>query len=108
MHQRLPILFIRLGRRRFGARLRDQQALHGAPGRHAAPEQARRKHTRVVDHQQIAAAKQVGEGDEGGMRDSAGITAQTEQPAGAPFRRRLLGDELGRKIEIELADVHPQ
>jgi hypothetical protein len=40
------------------------------------------------------------------MRDGSGVAIENEQPRGAPLRRRLLRDEIGGKVELEIADIH--
>jgi hypothetical protein len=40
------------------------------------------------------------------VRDRTGRTIQVQQARAAALGRRLLRDELGWKIEVEVADVH--
>jgi hypothetical protein len=40
------------------------------------------------------------------MGEPAGSPIEDEQSRVAPFGRRLLRDQLRRKVEIEIADVH--
>jgi len=67
-----------------------------------------RKDLGVVDDEQIASAQQTGEGADDGMRQRPIVAMEMQQPGGAAFGRRLLRDQLWRKVEVELADVHPR
>ena len=75
-------------------------------GRRASAEQARRKNARVVDDNQIAGEQKPGKRRDVRVREGAGGAAKTQKTRPGAGRRRLLGDQLGRKVEVELADVH--
>ena len=64
------------------------------------------KHTRVVDDKQVAGPENVNDVAEHCVLDRAGVAMQHEQSRAAALGRRLLSDELIRKIEIEFCDVH--
>ena len=86
---------------------RDQQALDRAAAWDAAAEQAGGEDLRVVDDQQISRA---------GAAPAASLTrcARLRRSPGpgaaaAPvprIGRRFLGNQFGRKLEVEVADVH--
>jgi hypothetical protein len=40
------------------------------------------------------------------VRDDAGSAVELQQTGTAALRGRLLSDELRRKIEVEIADIH--
>jgi hypothetical protein len=82
-----------------------KQTLDGAAARHAPAEQARRKYPRVVDDDKVAWMQTLGQRRDVCMRDIAGLSIEMEQPRAAP-PRRFLRDQIGREIEIELADLH--
>ena len=86
----------------------DQQALDGAAAGDATAEQARWENARVVDHEHVAGAKQIGQRADRGMRHGSGDAIEVQQPRGAAIRGRLLRDQFGGKVEVELADVHPR
>ena len=80
----------------------QQQALDGAAARHAAAEQPRGEHARVVDDEQIARAQQRREIADGAVPARAGDAVEHQEPRGAA-RRGLLRDQLVRKVEVEIA-----
>ena len=86
----------------------NQQAFDGAAGGNAAAQQARRKDARVVDHQEVAGRQAVGQLREAAVRDGARYPIEVKQPRRASVGGRLLGDQAGRQVEVEVADVHPQ
>ena len=77
----------------------DQQ-LDLATGRLGA-EQARLDDPGVVEHQQVARVKQVGQFVKDAV-DRLGVCA-VEQPGAAAFRRRVLRDAFRREREVEVA-----
>jgi len=80
MHERIPSVVIQL---------RKQQTLSGAAARYARAEQARGKHFRIVDNQDVAFTEQIREARHVGVLDLAGASAQHEQ-----LRRTSLGRSL--------------
>jgi hypothetical protein len=85
--------------------LSHEQALDLAPARVTAADQARREHTGVVQHQQIACAQVPPQVREHRMLDRRSAAGQDEQ-AGASALRGLLRDQLVRQIEVEVGNVH--
>jgi hypothetical protein len=63
-------------------------------------EQARLDHLRVVEHQQVAARSSEGRSLEDAVDRS--VAHAIEQTRGAAFGGRVLGDQLGREVEIEI------
>ena len=104
MHQRLPDHGV--SRCRIPTDRPDQETLDRPAGRRAPAEQARRKNARVVDDNQIAGEQKPGKRRDVRVREGAGGAAKTQKTRPGAGRRRLLGDQLGRKVEVELADVH--
>ena len=105
MHQRFPAFARRCRRSRVEPR--DQQTLDGAAARHTTAEQPRRKHSGVVDDEQIArleAARQAPRSVECTSR--SGRSRQVQQTRAAAVGSRFLRDQLGRQIEIEVANEH--
>ena len=86
----------------------DEQALHCATAGHTTADQTRRKHSRVVHDDDIAGLKQFGELADGGMGDRPGRPIEVEQSRGAALAGWFLRDQVGGKIEVEVADVHPR
>ena len=70
------------------------------------PEQPRREHARVVDDEKIAGAQEVGQRLDAGVCRRAAGAIDDEQARPAAIGGRLLRDEVGGKVEIEVADVH--
>ncbi len=95
--KRLPVLV---------AAAAQEQAFDGAAARHAPAEQSSRKHARVVDHQEVAGREVIGQRRETAVCDVAGRAIQVEEPRRAPIGGRFLGDQFGRQLEVEVADVH--
>ena len=85
----------------------QQQALHRPAARHPAAEQTRGKHARVVDDDEVARGEKVGQRREPSMCNGAGRAIQVKEPRRAPIGGRLLRDQAGRQVEVEIADVHP-
>src|SRR5262249_45927248 len=69
-------------------------------------EQPRRKDTRVVDDQQIAWSQPIGQRANRRVMDGAALAIEVKKTGRRPLGRRLLRDEIGRQLEVELADVH--
>ena len=85
MHQSFPEFGKRVPRIS-GSQSSHQEALHGAARRHAVSEQARGKHARVVDDDEVARAQEVGQRTDCGMRDGSAVAAKVQQP-----RSRAIG-----------------
>ena len=68
--------------------------------------QSRREHARVVDDQEIPRAKQRRQLGEAPMLHALARAVEHHQPAAAAFRRRLLGDQFVRKIEVKVGCQH--
>ena len=112
MHQRFPD-FIRRRRRcapggpaRFGRFTANEQALHRAAARHSSAHQARGKHARVVDDDEVARLKESRKVDDASVCDASGRAIQMKQPRSRTLGGWFLGDQLGREVEVEIADVH--
>jgi hypothetical protein len=86
----------------------DEQALHGAAAGHTTPDETRRKHPCVVDDDDIAGLQQLGKLADCRMRDRPGRSFEVQQSRGAALGGRFLRDQVGGKIEVEVADVHPR
>ena len=97
MDQRFPAIL---------GRPRHQQAFDVAPARQPAPQQARRKHPRVVEHEQIAASEMPRKRGNRGVFDRAGAARQHEQSRSSALGGRVLGDEIGRQFEGEVRNQH--
>ena len=50
--------------------------------------------------------QQAGEIADGSMLDSAAAAIETQQPRGRAIRGRLLRNQFGGEIEVEIPDVH--
>src|SRR5688572_10965637 len=88
---------------------RPQQTLEqklDAPTRRLVPDDTRRQHTRVVEHEQIAGAEQRRQVGEQPILDTARGTVEHEQAARAPLPERRLRDQLRRKFVVEVAALH--
>ena len=72
----------------------------------AVPEQARRNHARIVDHDEFVAAKQVREFAEMAVLPRAGRAIEQQHPRGVALLERPLRDALRRQVEIKFAQVH--
>src|SRR4051794_32943625 len=71
-------------------------------------EQACRKHARVVDDEQIAGTEQFWQRRHRRVSDWTAAAGQIEETSRPALGGRLLGDQFRRKLEVELADVHPR
>ena len=97
VHERLPAVLVET---------RDQQALDRTAARHPVAQQARRKHPRVVDDQQVARAEKRGQVADRRLRGRAGGSIEGEQARPVPLRRGLLRDRIIGQFEIEVGNVH--
>ena len=97
MHQRVPPIILEL---------RQQKTFHGAAARRPMAKEARRKHSGVVDHEEIALAEELGQPPDVGMLGAAGPFMQNQELRCAALRRRRLRNQVRGQIEIEGGDVH--
>ena len=77
------------------------QDLHRAAGV-LAPVQPRRQHAGVVEHQQVAGAKEVGQLAEHAVLARLRRHVEQQHAAGRTFGQRGLRDQLGRQFKIEI------
>jgi hypothetical protein len=75
--------------------------LHPAAGFLAA-EQARGNHPGVVEDQQVARGQQSRQIAKSRIRHDPAVPVEAQQAAGRTLRQRLLRDQLGRQIEMEV------
>ena len=71
-----------------------------------ASQQTGGEHTAVVYNQQIVGAEACGKLGKLPVLVLASRLLQMEHPGGAPIGQRLLGNQLFRKIKIELGNLH--
>jgi hypothetical protein len=83
-----------------------QQTLHGTSARHAMSEEPGGKHAGVIQHQPVAAVQELRKLAEHRVRDGTGAPVEHEQARLTALSRRMLSDELLRKLEIEVGDAH--
>ena len=81
-----------------------QQHFHSAAAGFGAM-QASRQHPAVIHHQQITSAQQARQIGKVPVHESP-VRAKLQQPAGRAFRQRLLGNQLGGQLEIEVGGIH--
>ena len=62
-------------------------------------------HARVVHHQEIVGAQQGGQIGKFAVVQRAG-RLDVQQPAAAAHRGRKLGNQVGRKVEVEIGNTH--
>jgi hypothetical protein len=84
----------------------QQQALGSATSREAPADQPRWKDASVVDDDQIARLEERRQIGKRVMRDATRRPAQAQETRSTSFSRRLLRDEIGGEIEVELGDAH--
>ena len=90
------------------AEIADQQRLdrhvlpHPFPGPHAL--QPRRDDPGVVEHEEVAAPQQAGQGTHRAVVQR--LARDVEQPRGVARGDRPLGDQIVRQREIEKVDAH--
>ena len=87
--------------------LTEEKTFNSASTRNAMAKQARRKHLRVVQDQEIPWLKEVGDLHESRVFDAIAVPSQHKQTRRSPYVWRFLGDQLIGKIEIKVGDVHP-
>ena len=68
--------------------------------------EARRDNPAVVEDEEIAGPQNFGQVAEEVIAVFSGAAVETEHAAGAANRRRRLGDEFFRKIEMEVRYTH--
>jgi len=91
---------------RFSGGAADQQTLDDTAARDAAAKEPRRKHPRVVHDDEVAGAQQLRQVRDRPVLDRTAAAVEAQQTGRAALRDRLLRDELGRQIEVEVADEH--
>ena len=89
-----------------GAPTLQQKALDSAATGKTMPSQPRWKDAGVVQHDEVAAGKKAVERRASAMSDAARLAVQHHQPRPCPLGRRMLRDQLGREIEIEIRYEH--
>lgn len=68
--------------------------------------QSGRKHTRVIENQEVVPAEQLGKVSEAAIAYPARIPRQVEQPRGRAIGERFLGDEPLGKMVVEFCNPH--
>ena len=86
--------------------LANQQAFNSPAAWKAMPQQARRKHFRIVQNQKIAVAQVLGKVREDRVLDLPAVSMQHQQARIAPLGGRLLRNQLIGKVEVEVAGHH--
>ena len=71
------------------------------------PSSLRGKHPRVVDDHKVTRKEQIRQRRNECVAEVIAGAIEQQQAGAAALWSRILGDELRRKIEIELADIHP-
>ncbi len=84
-----------------------EEALDCPAARDPPPQQPRRKDPRVVHDHEIAGAQALGQRCYGGMNKRSRLPIDVQQPRSRTLDRRPLRDELGREVEIEVPNLHP-
>ena len=80
----------------------QQQHLHRAACRHAVPQQPRRQHTRIVQHQTVSEPQQLRDLIKMPVSDLARRSVERHQPRRAPVGQRRLRDQLLRQRIIKI------
>ena len=70
--------------------------------------EARGKDAGVVEDEEIAGGEELREFGEEMVGEGAGVAREREHARGAACGGRMLRDELGRKIVVEVGDEHEQ
>ncbi len=86
--------------------LAQQEHLDRAAGLVLEAEKPRGKHSRVVDDQHVAFAQVLRQVREGAMVDLSARALEHQQAAGVARLGRLLGDEPGGKVVVEVVGQH--
>ena len=108
MHQRFPHPARRsVWRRRDPviAERRKQETLDAPAARHPVAQQPCREHTRVVHDEEIAGVEELRKRRDGGVLDAACRAREEQQPTLSTLAR-LLRNQLGRKLVVEIRNVH--
>jgi hypothetical protein len=85
-----------------------QETFDGASARNTTTEQASRKHASVIDHEKVAWLEQQRQRRDGrGSHEPRGPRQEQQTRVRAIGKRRLC-DQFRGKIEVELADEHPE
>ena len=72
------------------------------PAGFLAPEQARRQHTGIVEHEQVTRPQQIGQFTKLAIDHGLAGHVELKQTTGRALGKRLLGNQLGRQIEMEI------
>jgi hypothetical protein len=70
------------------------------------PEQSRRNHTSVVQHQQVIRTQEIREVSESKINVFARTPLEVEHACGCPIGQWALCDEFFREVKIEVRDEH--
>ena len=62
---------------------------------------------RIVEHQQIVRAQQLGKVAKGAIFQKLGAAIHVQQARGSTVGQGPLGDQLRRKVVVKLGDQHP-
>jgi len=84
----------------------EQQDLHGPTTSPFSTAEAGGDDFGVVENQEIARTQPVPEVGEGRVMPLAGLTFDDQQARGIPLWSRVLSDQLGGKVEVEIGDQH--
>jgi hypothetical protein len=84
----------------------EEEDLHGATTIHFSTSEPGGDDLGVVEDEEIARLEPLPEVGEGGVIAAVGVTFEDEQAGGIPLRSRVLGDQLGGKMKVEIGDQH--
>ena len=84
----------------------DEQALDRAAARQPVAQQSRGSTARVVDDHKVTRKEEIRQRCNECVAEMTARAIEQQQTRAAALWSRILGDELGREIEIELADIH--
>jgi hypothetical protein len=84
---------------------RHEHELHGRSPR-IAGQDSRRDHARLVHNQAVTRPEKIGKIGEAMVAEALPGAVHEEKTRRVSYRRRLLGDGLGRQVVLELGEVH--
>lgn len=84
----------------------EQQAFDGPSARHPSAEEPRWEHFGVVDDEQIAAFEKVRKGRDRRVRQLPSRPVEDQQPRLVALGGGRLGDEMRRKVIVEIRQIH--
>ena len=103
MHQGFPY-FTGCRELEVGSReVTKQQTFHRTAAWDSAADQPGREHTGVVQDEEIARVEMISQAIERCVFDRAGVAWKHQQPRLPTLGRRVLRDQLARKLEIKIA-----